>query len=259
MLELLLHNRTSMNAEQQKMDAISNNIANMNTDGYKKEDVDFSDLVYDSLKRNGYPTSKTPAGEVIQQDGTGVRANGFMRDNTQGSVENTGLSTDFALDGSGYFKVIKGDGTAAYERNGNFNLDANGRIVDKNGNILEVNYTNGFVGLTANNFTVSDDGTVSTKTANGDFKTVGKVNVYDTIGQASLLSVGDNLYVPKPGAQMFQTNSTNIMQGYVEKSNVDLSKEMTDMITTQRSFQLSSKCLTTADEMWQMVNNMSSK
>lgn len=258
MLELLLHNRTAMNAQQQKMDSISNNIANQNTVGYKREDVDFSDLIYDSLKRNGYPTSTTPVGEVIQQDGTGVRANGYIRDNKQGELETTGMCTDLTLDGRGYFKVTRGDGTTAYERNGNFNLDSNGKLVDKNGNVLEINFTNGTVPLTYDNFMVREDGTVGVKTDKG-MQEVGKIDVYDSIGQASMLSIGDNLCVPKTGVQMFKINDTSIRQGFVEKSNVDLTKEMTDMITTQRSFQLNSKCLTTADEMWQAVNNMVSK
>lgn len=255
MLELILHNKSSMNAQQQKLDAISNNIANMETTGYKREDVDFSDLVYDTMQRRGYPTSTVAAGDTIQQNGTGVRANGFIRDNKQGSVEQTNLCTDFALDGSGYFKVIKADGTAAYERAGNFKLDSSGTLVDENGNKLEVNFTNGAVQLPYNNFTVASDGTLSVK--DGATSTiVGKINVYDVVGQASMISQGDNLYVPKDGAQIYQTNSTNIMQGYQEKSNVDVAKEMTDMITTQRAFELNSKSLTTADEMWQMVNNL---
>lgn len=255
MLELILHNKSTMNAEQQKMDAISNNIANIETTGYKKENVDFDDLVYDTLIRKGYPTVTVAAGETGQQSGTGIRANGYIRDNTQGSLLKTGMSTDLALDGSGYFKVTKSDGTAAYERSGNFNIDSAGKLVDKNGNRLEVNFTNGEVPLSAGNFTVADDGTISVKSGTTE-TAVGKINVYDVVGQASMVSEGDNLYVPKPGVQMYQTNGTDIKQGYEEKSNVDISKEITDMISTQRAFEFSSKSLSVADEMWQMVNNM---
>lgn len=252
--------RSAMNAQQQKLDAISNNIANLNTNGYKREDVDFSDLVYENLSRLGYPTNTNNNNGINNnpQNGTGVRATEWIRDNSQGDLTQTNQSTDLALDGSGYFKVSRSDGTTAYERSSDFNLDVNGRLVDKSGNILEVNFTNGAVPLTKDNFIVSQDGTLSIKQPNGDVA-VGKINVYDTIGQDSLISIGDNLYIPKNGAQVFASNNANIMQGYTENSNVDITKEMTDMITTQRAFQLNTKSLTTADEMWGMVNNLRSR
>lgn len=257
---LMWTGRTAMNAEQQKLDAISNNIANINTDGYKAEDVQFSDLLYENMLRAGYPVNinNNNGNNSVPQNGTGVKATEWIRDNSQGSLTQTNQSTDLALDGSGYFRVIRPDGTAAYERSSDFNLDANGRLVDKGGNILEVNFTNGAVALSQNNFTVSQDGTLSVSQPNGGETVVGKINVYDTIGQDSLTSIGDNLYVPRNGAQIFATNGTNIMQGYSENSNVDMTKEMTDMITAQRAFELSSKSLTTADQMWGMVNSLRS-
>lgn len=258
MLELMLHNRSSMNAQQQKLDNISNNLANMDTDGYKTEKVAFSDLVYDTMKRSGIAVSTKTGTEVEPETGTGVKTTGYLRDTSQGALEQTNVSTNLALSGEGYFKVTKSDGTAAYERSGDFSIDGAGKLVDSSGNRLEVNFTNGAVALNASNFSVSEDGTVSVQDGTTS-KNVGKINVYNVVGQDALISAGENIYVPVSGAQMYQTNTTTIEQGYVEKSNVDVSKEMTDMIQAQRAYQLNGKCLSTADQMWQMVNNMAAK
>ncbi|AJA47908.1 flagellar basal-body rod protein FlgG [Clostridium pasteurianum DSM 525 = ATCC 6013] len=258
---LMWTSRSAMNAQQQKLDAISNNIANVNTNGYKAEKVEFSDLLYENFTRLGYPTNTNNANGInsVPQNGTGVKTTDWIRDNTQGSLTETSQETDLALDGSGYFRVIRPDGSAAYERSSDFNLDVNGRLVDSNGNILEINFTNGNTPLTKGNFMISQDGTLSVKEANGAFQAVGNINVYDAVGEEPFISVGNNLYVPKPGAQIFTANNTNIMQGYTENSNVDIAKEMVDMIAAQRAFQLNTKSLTTADEMWGMVNNLRSR
>lgn len=258
---LMWTSRSAMNAQQQKLDAISNNIANVSTNGYKAEKVQFSDLMYENLNRLGYPTNTINNNGINSnpQNGTGVKAADWIRDNIQGSLTQTNEATDLALDGSGYYRVIRPDGTAAYERSSDFDLDANGRLADNNGNILEINFANGTQQLTKNNFMISGDGTVSLKNQDGIYNAVGKVNVYDVVGQDAFISAGDNLYVPKQGAQIFVNGSTNIMQGYTEGSNVDITKEMVDMIAAQRAFQLNTKSMTTADEMWGMVNNLRSR
>jgi len=240
--------RTAMNAQQDKLNIISNNIANMDTNGYKSQDVGFSDLVYETLNRKGIPVTDNSSRTVDPQNGTGVRTSEVIANTASGTLLQTGVKTDLGLQGDGYFKVIRPDGSNAYVRSGDFTQDANGRLVDSNGDRLEVigqdNFTNG-------NFTVDTQGNISV-----GGKNVGKINVYDTIGQDSLVSAGNNLYVPKNGATMFVTNGATINQGYSEGSNVDLSQQMTDMIEAQRSFQLSSKVLTTADDMASMVNQL---
>lgn len=258
---LMWTSRSAMNAQQQKLDAISNNIANVNTNGYKSEKVQFSDLVYENLTRLGYPTNTNNDNGInsIPQNGTGVKTTDWIRDNAQGSLTETNQETDLALDGSGYFRMTRPDGSIAYERSSDFNLDINGRLVDSSGNILEISFTNGNQQLTKDNFIISQDGTVRVKQDNGSFQNVGKINVYDAVGEDAFISVGNNLYVPKNGAQIFVSNNTNIMQGYTENSNVDIAKEMVDMIAVQRAFQLNTKSLTTADEMWGMVNNLRSR
>lgn len=240
--------RTAMNAQQNKLDVIANNIANIDTTGYKSTDVGFGDLVYETMNKSSMPVSNDPTRTVDPENGTGVKTTETSTDNSSGSLLQTGIKTDLALQGDGYFKVIRQDGSNAYVRSGNFTQDGSGRLTDSNGDRLEVKGQDTF---TNGNFDVATDGTISVAGKN-----VGKINVYDTIGQDSLTSLGNNLFVPKNGAQMFVTNSATISQGYSEGSNVDLSSEMTDMIAAQRAFQLSSKGLSTADEMANTVNQL---
>lgn len=261
-LRALWTSKTGLAAQQQKLDNISNNLANVNTAGYKRQEVSFQDLVYENIERLGYPTTtdaKTP-----QINGTGARIGAALRDNTQGSLLSTGMNTDLALDGPGYFRVNKPDGTQAYLRSGSFNVDSLGRLVDKTGNILDIEYTtegnaiNEAGGLSADNFTVDQSGKISVRQGN-DIVDYGTINIYNFTGRDALLSAGKNLYVPKDGAELYTEKGTNILQGLLENSNVDIAREMTDMIVAQRSFELNSKGIKTADDMWGLINNMKSR
>ncbi len=239
---------TAMNAQQNKLDVIANNIANIDTDGFKSTSVGFGDLVYETINKSDMPVSNDPNRTVDPENGTGVKTSETTTNNASGGLLPTGIKTDLALQGDGYFKVTRSDGSSAYVRSGDFIQDGSGRLTDSNGDILSVVGQNTF---TNGNFNVSTDGTISVAGKN-----VGKIDVYDTIGQDSLTQVGNNLYVPKSGAQMFVTNGATISQGYSEGSNVDLSSQMTDMIAAQRAFELSSKGLSTADQMASMVNQL---
>ncbi|MBZ9688058.1 flagellar basal body rod protein FlgG [Clostridium estertheticum] len=263
MLRLLSNSKSSMMAQQEKLDCISNNIANVNTNGYKKISANFKDLVYESLDRKGYPVSKGINGKAILQNGTGVRVGEWTRDNMQGSLTSTELPTDLAIDGTGYFEVVQPDGNKAYTRAGNFLTDASGTIVDQKGNRLSIldnkdiniNRLDGPYKFNANNFHVDEKGLVTIKQNNVNLQ-VGKVRISNVVGDNSMISVGDSLYMPKPGVQVSKSTDYSIKQGYLELSNVDIATEMTDMLITQRAFQLSSSALKTADEMWQMANNL---
>jgi flagellar basal-body rod protein FlgG len=261
MLRIFWNGRSAMNAEQEKLDSISNNIANVNTVGYKSEDVSFQDLVYETIKRTGYPTNANNKNQIL--NGTGVKASQWIRDNSQGTLSQTGAKTDMAIDGEGYFRVTLPNGTKAYERAGSFNVDNSGTIVDKNGNRLDISFTpagtslfNSGTVFTANNFSVKQNGEIYVNDNNNNSVLYGKINLYNTVGQNALNSIGDNLYVPKPGAKINITTNGNILQGYLEGSNVDIAKEMTDMIIAQRAFQLGSSALKTGDEMWGLINSM---
>ena len=263
MLRLLWNSKSSMMAQQEKLDCISNNIANVNTNGYKKVSANFKDLVYESLDRKGYPVSTDKNGKAILQNGTGVRIGEWTRNNTQGNLTATELPTDLAIDGIGYFEVNQPDGSKAYTRSGNFLTDANDTIVDEAGNRLSIvdaqgnniNKPGGPYKFNRNNFNVDESGVVSIKQGNAS-TTVGKVQISNVIGDNSMISVGEGLFMPKPGSQVVQSTDYSIRQGFLELSNVDIATEMTDMLITQRAFQLSASTLKTADEMWQMANNL---
>ncbi|MGK0467071.1 flagellar hook-basal body complex protein [Clostridium sp.] len=263
MLRLLQNSRSSMMAQQQKLDCISNNIANVNTNGYKKINGKFKNLVYESLDRAGYPVSSDREGKAILQNGTGVRLGELTRDTSQGNLATTGVPTDLAIDGSGYFEVVQADNSKAYTRTGDFSTDANGSIVDPKGNRLSIvndagnniNTVDGPYKFERNNFNVDSKGLVSIKDATGDLA-VGKIKISNVIGDNSMLSIGDGLFMTKPGSEAIDSNEYSIMQGFSELSNVDITTEMTQMLVTQRAFQLSSTTLKTADEMWQMANNL---
>ena len=254
MLTTLWTSKSGLNANQEKLDVISNNIANVNTTGYKKVNAGFKDLISSSLDEWGNPLNDKTA-----TVGSGVKVGNFTKDNSQGGLQTTNQKTDLALDGNGYFKVISSNGTEYYTRDGSFKLDSYGRLVTANGNILEVQYANGYsqnnTGLTADNFTINKKGEIFAEN-NGNFENVGEIAVYTAVGNDAFTSVGDNLFKELNGVQVYRTLDADMYQGYLEASNVDLSQEMTDMIVTQRAFQLSSKGITAADEMWEMINNL---
>lgn len=254
MLTTLWTSKSGLNANQEKLDVISNNIANVNTTGYKKVNVGFKDLISSSLDEWGNPLNDKTA-----TVGSGVKTGNFTKDNSQGGLQTTNQKTDLALDGEGYFKVISSNGTEYYTRDGSFKLDSYGRLVTANGNILEVQYANGYsqnnTGLTADNFTINKKGEIFAEN-NGNFEKVGEIAVYTAVGNDAFTSVGDNLFKELNGVQVYRTLDADMYQGCLEASNVDLSQEMTDMIVTQRAFQLSSKGITAADEMWEMINNL---
>lgn len=257
MLRTLWTAKTGMNANQDKLDAISNNLANSTTMGYKKIEVGFKDLLSESLDRLGNPINDKDS--VI---GTGTRASEWYRDNTQGFLQETLLSTDLSIDGQGYFKIITPDGNELYTRDGAFAIDARGSLVDNRGNKVQLNYLNGYsennVVFNKSNFLVDKNGQVYIKEG-GNFTQVAEIPVYSAVGDRAFISVGDNLFSPAPGVQVQRTNNFDIYQGALEGSNVDMSAEFADMILTQRAFQLSSRGISTADEMWGMVNNMRSR
>ena len=191
--------------------------------------------------------------------GTGTKTSDWYRDSTQGTLQETLINTDLSIDGEGYFKIITSDGGAMYTRDGAFTIDSNGRVVDNRGNKLELEYVNGYtentVTFNKDNFLVDKSGQVFIK-ENGTFEKVADIPVYTAIGDSAFLSQGENLFYLAPGVNAERSTDFDIHQGILEGSNVDMASEFSDMIITQRAFQLSSRGITTADEMWGMINNM---
>lgn len=253
MYTMFYTSKTALSANQSKLDIISNNIANTDSTGYKKLNMEYSDLVDEVLNRPSYPTN----GKDIST-GTGAKASAPMRNYEQGALAPTNSKSDLAVDGEGFFRVIRNDGTYAYTRNGGFNVDALGKIVDDNGNILDVQFDGGYnynnTNITDTNLTVSRNGDLFV-----DNKKIGKINLYEPTGNQNFISEGDSLFIATDAAQIKQVAKVDIVQGYRERSNVSLQEEFVDLIATQRAFQMNSKGIKTADEMWQIANNLRAK
>lgn len=262
MLRVFWTSKTAMLANAEKLDVIANNINNVNTIGYKKADASFKDLMNESLVRNGYPTSTDATKNKTLYTGTGVKLSGITRNNKQGELKQTNVLSDLAIDGQGNFQVSLPDGSKAYTRAGAFNINSKGNLADSNGNLLTINYENGYnsdnVKITQNNFGVQENGDLFINNG-GTLTKVGNIPLYDTNGSDGFISTGENLLLPAADAQLYTVSDASIIQGFQENSNVDISTEMTDMIITQRAYELASKGIQTADSMWGMINNLRGK
>lgn len=259
MLRILWNSKSAMMANQDKLDSISNNLANANTDGYKRIDVSFKDLVYESLERKGYPVSEKEDRENVPFTGSGVRTSQWIRDQSQGILQETKKATDIAIDGEGFFSVTRPNGEIAYTRAGRFDIDSNGRIVDPSGNILNVNFKPGYnynnTKFTSSNFSLTKDGQIFITQGESNVN-VGSITLYNAYGNNSMKSVADNLFIPAEDAQIYEVNNSDLLQGLVEGSNVDMVNEMTELMVTQRAFELSSRGIKMADEMWGLANSL---
>lgn len=257
MLRILWNSKSAMVANQEKLDVISHNLANVNTDGYKRVEVSFQDLMTETLNRNGYPISEN--GEREPFTGTGVKTSDLTRDQRQGNLIETNKITDLGIDGKGFFRIERANGTAAYIRAGKFDVDRAGRLVDPNGNRLFIRYNEGVdpetVQFTKDNFSVNYRGDITIE-ENGEQRLVGFLPIFNAEGRDAFRSVGQNIYETAEGVQVYEVTENSIMQGFIENSNVDMVSEMTEMILTQRAFELGSRGIKTADEMWGMVNNL---
>lgn len=252
MLRALWNSRSGLESNQNRIDIISNNIANANTNGYKRLDVSFQDLVNSNMDRLGLPVTAENREALLQ--GAGSKADTTVGNYTQGILIQTGREEDLAIDGHGYFRLYGGldmDGNEKYyyTRDGAFSLDKEGNIVNSSGYILEID------GLTPPHnikpgFSIDEAGNVFS-----EGKNVGKISIYDFADRDGLMAVGGNMF--EGTGETLVGSKTR--QGFVEGSNVDISKELTDMIITQRAFELNSKSIKSADEMWQIANNLRSR
>lgn len=246
--------KSGMNAYQEKLDYLSNDLANSQTIGYKTSDVEFKDLVSESLNRTGTP--------IVNKDstsGTGVKLGVNYSTNTQGELLKTGNNTDLAINGEGYFALTKSDGSIVYTRDGNFKIDAKGSLVDSNGNKVYVEYESGFSEgnpvLDSKNISVDSAGGITEKIDGKETK-IGNIPVFTAVGDRSFTPVGNNCFTPSSDAQVTLSTNYKIIDGALENSNVDNTDVLTNVILTQKAFQLNSKAVTVADDLWSMVNSM---
>lgn len=246
--------KSGMNAFQEKLDYLSNDLVNSETTGYKSTDVGFKDLLTESLDRNGTPLVNKKA-----ISGTGVKLGINYATNKQGNLLTTGGKTDLAIDGKGYFALMQSDGNIVYTRNGNLKIDSNGTLVDANGTKLYVEYENGASegnpALENDNISIDQDGGITMKVGEETAK-VGTIPIFTAIGDKGFIPIGNSYFTPSSDAQVTLSNDYNVVQGALEASNVDTGEVFSDLILTQRAFQLSSKAITTADDLWSMINSM---
>jgi flagellar basal-body rod protein FlgG len=256
MLRGLWNAATGMRAQQQKIDVTANNIANVNTTGFKKKSTLFSDLVYQSIERKGNAVAPAGAGENPATVGVGIAVASIRSDFRPGTYLQTEKATDFAIAGEGYFRISLPDGRTAYTRDGGFTKDGEGNLVTQRGFHLQ------FPTLPAGEYelTVSPDGIVTAVFPDEDTVTLGTLELAYFTNANGLEQIGDNLLQAtaasgEPVVGM-QTERSQIIQGYLEGSNVDLGEEMVQLLISQRAFELSSRALRTADEMWGMANQL---
>lgn len=251
--------KTGLDAQQTRMDVISNNLANANTTGYKSARASFQDLVYQNLRQPGGQTTEqtqAPSGLML---GTGVRVVGSEKLFTQGNLEQTGNSLDVAVQGRGFLQVTMPDGTIAYTRDGSLHLDQNGQIVTANGYAVDPAVS---VPANAQSITIGSDGTISVSVpGQAATQQIGTVQLADFINPAGLQPNGDNLYLETASSGSPQIGQPGLNglgtleQGSLESSNVNVVEQMVDMIETQRTYEMNSKAVSAADSMLQFLTN----
>ena len=251
--------KTGLDAQQTRMDVISNNLANANTTSYKSARASFQDLVYQNLRQPGGQTTEqtqAPAGLML---GTGVRVVGSKKLFTQGNIEQTGNSLDVAVQGRGFLQVTMPDGTIAYTRDGSLHMDQNGQIVTANGYAVDPAVS---IPANAQSITIGSDGTISVSLpGQAATQQIGTVQLADFINPAGLQPNGDNLYLETASSGSPQIGQPGLnglgtlAQGALESSNVNVVEQMVDMIETQRTYEMNSKAVSAADSMLQFLTN----
>jgi flagellar basal-body rod protein FlgG len=250
-----------MMAQELNVQVISNNIANMRTTGYKRQRAEFQDLLYEQVRRVGSQTSDqgtiVPAGVEL---GSGVKTVGTPRVMSQGNLLPTQKPFDAAIRGDGFFKISLPDGRTAYTRDGSFEIDAQGRLVNANGYIVQPGLT---LPANATGITINQQGQVSVNTPGSSALTqVGQIELASFVNNAGLQAMGDNLFLETPasGAPQSGTGGNEgfgtLLQGHLEQANVEAVTEISDLITAQRAYEMNAKVITAADQMLSSTSNL---
>jgi flagellar basal-body rod protein FlgG len=246
---------SGMIGQQANIDTISNNLANVNTSGYKKQRAEFEDLIYQTIRTAGTPATEDTVTPVGIQMGHGVKLAATQREFTQGALQNTEGISDIALSGDGFFRIMLYDGSYSYTRDGSFKIDSNGQVVTSNGYKVmpEIILPENFIPSTLN---ISQDGRVSVKVpGNDDPIPVGQIELYRFPNPAGLTAVGENAFKvsnasgdPIAGRPGFDGMGKTIHK-MLEMSNVSVVREMVNMIVAQRAYEFNSKAIQTSDNM----------
>lgn len=249
--------QTGLAAQDKRLTAISNNLANVATNGFKRDRVVFEDLLYQIQRQPGANSTQNTELPSGLQLGTGVRVVGTQKIHTQGALDNTGEPLDVAINGRGFFEVQMPDGSTSYTRDGQLHLSADGELVTASGMLINPGLT---VPQGARSLTIGTDGVV-TVALSGQAQPVniGNLTLVDFINPAGLQSLGGNLYAETVSSGNPQQSAAGqngmglIVQGSLENSNVEVVEELVDMITTQRAYEMNSRVISSADQMLQFV------
>ena len=251
MLKAFFTSATGMRAQELLIDNTANNLANVNTTGFKRSHMEFADLIYDVTKLPGAPTSDGQTAPIGLQIGNGVRPVGTTNVFTQGVPTETGIPTHMSIEGDGFFRVTMPDGNPAYTRDGSFVLNADGLMVNGDGRLMEPNIT---IPNTAEEITIAATGEVS-YLENGTISTAGTIQLYRFANLAGLRQLGGNLYAaseasgPEITGTAGSTGFGSLRQGSLEGSNVEVVSEMVSLITAQRAYEINSRAIRAGDEM----------
>ncbi len=251
--------KTGLDAQQTRMTVTSNNLANVNTSGYKKSRAVFEDLLYQNARQVGASTSQDTQLPTGMHLGTGVRVVATEKMYTQGNLVQTGNSLDVAVNGRGFFQILMPDGTMAYTRDGSFKVSSQGELVTSSGFAVQpgINIPDG-----AQSITIGADGVISVQLAGQSSPTqVGSLQLVDFVNPAGLQPRGENLLLESAASGPAQTGTPGLNglglleQGSLEASNVNVVEELVNMIETQRAYEMNSKAISTTDQMLEYITN----
>ena len=261
MMRALYSAATGMEAQQLNMDVISNNLANVNTTGFKGSRAEFQDLLYQEIQPAGATVAQGAQRPVPIEVGLGVQTGSTETMFSEGNMQNTGNQLDVAISGpNGFYQVLLPDGTTGYTRDGSFKMDSEGNLVNSNGYQIQPQIT---IPANATNISIGADGTVSaTVPGSTTPSTLGQLKLATFPNPAGLSQIGGNNFAPTaasgtPSVVTPGTSGTGTLsQGNLEMSNVQIVQEMVNMITAQRAYEVNSKAISTADSMLSTANNM---
>jgi flagellar basal-body rod protein FlgG len=260
MIRALWTAASGMQAQQLNIDVVANNLANVSTTGFKKSRADFQDLMYQTVKTTGAPSTNSTTIPTGIQVGLGVKTAAVTKIFSAGNITQTGNDLDLAIQGDGFFQVQQSDGSTAYTKAGSFKKDGQGKVVTSDGSpvLPEI-----LIPANATKVTVGNDGTVSVQQAGQTAATtVGTLQLASFSNPSGLNSIGKNLFLPtdSSGAATTGTAGQNglgtLEQGYIEMSNVSTMDEMVNMIVGQRAYEINSKVVQAADEMLQQASGL---
>lgn len=251
---------TGMEAQQQRIDIIANNLANVNTSGFKKSRADFQDLLYQQMRAPGTSSAQGVAVPTGLQVGTGVRTVASHRSMSTGDLQQTGNPLDISIEGDGFFQVSMPDGSQVFTRAGTFETDAQGQVVTPDGFALEPSIT---IPPGSTSITIGADGTVSVEVDGEEAATeVGQIQLATFINPGGLESIGRNFLRATAASGEAQAGppglagAGTLSQGFLEMSNVKVVEEMINLISSQRAYEISSKVIQASDEMLQTTANV---